>query len=139
MCFFLFWLISLPAIWFPIHTVYVSLSTFHFFACVPILRTPAQLNGVASSFFSSHILSNAVTDPASSTPFNHERYSRHLFTLKSIVTPIAGMTFFIWCIVKAKGVGPIISQPATIHGSDRSWAMIVSLMSAISNMATLVT
>lgn len=23
MCFFLFWLISLPAIWFPIHTVYV--------------------------------------------------------------------------------------------------------------------
>jgi len=22
MCFFLFWLISLPAIWFPIHTMY---------------------------------------------------------------------------------------------------------------------
>ncbi|KAH6906693.1 permease for cytosine/purines, uracil, thiamine, allantoin-domain-containing protein [Coprinopsis sp. MPI-PUGE-AT-0042] len=47
-CFFLFWLISLPAIWFPIHQI------------------------------------------------------RHLFTFKSIVTPIAGIAFFIWCIVKAK-------------------------------------
>ncbi|KAF9482302.1 hypothetical protein BDN70DRAFT_443613 [Pholiota conissans] len=85
MCFFLFWLISLPAIWFPIHQI------------------------------------------------------RHLFTLKSIVTPIAGLTFFVWCIVKAKGVGPIIHQPSTLHGSDLSWGMVVSLMSCISNMATLVT
>ncbi|KAH9478740.1 Uracil permease [Psilocybe cubensis] len=85
MCFFLFWLISLPAIWFPIHQI------------------------------------------------------RHLFTLKSIVTPIAGITFFIWCIVKAKGVGPIISRPSEIHGSELGWAMVVSLMSCISNMATLVT
>ncbi|KAJ7512732.1 permease for cytosine/purines, uracil, thiamine, allantoin-domain-containing protein [Mycena galericulata] len=85
MCFFLFWLISLPAIWFPIHQI------------------------------------------------------RHLFTVKSIVAPIAGITFFIWCIVKAKGVGPIIRQPGTLHGSDLSWAMVSSLMSCISNMATLVT
>ncbi|KAJ3564149.1 hypothetical protein NP233_g8481 [Leucocoprinus birnbaumii] len=85
MCFFLFWLISLPAIWFPIHKI------------------------------------------------------RHLFTLKSIVAPTAGITFFIWCIVKAKGVGPIISRPGTIHGSELGWGMVVSLMSCISNMATLVT
>ncbi|KAF8191801.1 permease for cytosine/purines, uracil, thiamine, allantoin-domain-containing protein [Pholiota molesta] len=85
MCFFLFWLISLPAIWFPIHQI------------------------------------------------------RHLFTLKFIVTPTAGLVFFIWCIVKAKGVGPIISQPSTLHGSDLSWSMLVSLMSCVSNMATLVT
>ncbi|KAJ7753361.1 permease for cytosine/purines, uracil, thiamine, allantoin-domain-containing protein [Mycena maculata] len=85
LCFFLFWLISLPAIWFPIHQI------------------------------------------------------RHLFTVKSIVAPIAGITFFIWCIVKAKGVGPIIRQPGTLHGSDLSWAMVSSLMSCISNMATLVT
>jgi len=65
--------------------------------------------------------------------------SRHLFTVKSIVTPIAGITFFIWCIVKAKGVGPIIHQPSTLHGSDLGWGMVVSLMSCISNMATLVT
>lgn len=85
MCFFLFWLISLPAIWFPIHQI------------------------------------------------------RHLFTLKSIVTPIAGITFFIWCIVKAHGVGPIIKRPASVHGSELSWHMVTSLMSCISNMATLVT
>ncbi|KDR80376.1 hypothetical protein GALMADRAFT_223259 [Galerina marginata CBS 339.88] len=85
LCFFLFWLISLPAIWFPIHQI------------------------------------------------------RHLFTLKSIVTPIAGITFFIWCIVKAKGVGPIISRPSTVHGSELGWSMVASIMSCISNMATLVT
>lgn len=65
--------------------------------------------------------------------------SRHLFTLKFIVTPTAGLVFFVWCIVKAKGVGPIISQPSTLHGSDLSWSMLVSLMSCVSNMATLVT
>ncbi|KAJ7599114.1 permease for cytosine/purines, uracil, thiamine, allantoin-domain-containing protein [Mycena floridula] len=83
MCFFLFWLISLPAIWFPIHQI------------------------------------------------------RHLFSVKAVVAPLAGITFFIWCIVKAKGVGPIIHQPATLHGSELSWTMVSSLMSAIANMATL--
>ena len=66
-------------------------------------------------------------------------HSRHLFTLKSVVAPVAGITFFIWCIVKAKGVGPIISRPSTVHGSELGWDMVVSLMSCISNMATLVT
>lgn len=84
MCFFLFWLISLPAIWFPIHK------------------------------------------------------TRHLFTAKAIVVPIAGIAFFIWAIVKAKGVGPIIHQPAKLHGSELAWVMVQSLMSCISNMATLV-
>ncbi|SRR6266576_3167500 len=68
----------------------------------------------------------------------HAITSRHLFTVKAIVAPTAGIVFFIWCIVKAKGVGPIISQPATVHGSELGWAMIVSLMSCISNMVTLI-
>ncbi|KAG8825648.1 hypothetical protein FRC19_010852 [Serendipita sp. 401] len=84
MCFFLFWFISLPAIWFPIHKI------------------------------------------------------RHLFTAKAIFAPTAGIVFFIWAIVKAKGVGPIVRQPSTIHGSELGWKMVVSLMSCISNMATLV-
>ncbi|KAK2462998.1 hypothetical protein APHAL10511_004985 [Amanita phalloides] len=84
MCFFLFWLISLPALWFPIHRI------------------------------------------------------RHLFTIKAVIAPIAGIVFFIWCIVKAHGIGPILSRPATIHGSDLGWAMIVSIMSCISNMLTVV-
>ncbi|KIJ55807.1 hypothetical protein M422DRAFT_24323 [Sphaerobolus stellatus SS14] len=84
MGFFLFWLISLPAIWFPIHKI------------------------------------------------------RHLFTAKAIVVPIAGITFFVWSIIKAKGVGPIIHQPGTLSGSDLGWAMVTSVMSCVSNMATLV-
>ena len=65
--------------------------------------------------------------------------SRHFFTLKAIVAPIAGITFFIWCIVKAHGVGPIIHQPATLRGSALGWGMVSSTMSCVSNMATLVT
>ena len=103
MCFFLFWLISLPAIWFPIHKMCVYLKQ-----SFPLMLTERLL-------------------------------SRHLFTLKAIVAPTAGITFFIWTIVKAKGLGPIIHQPSSLHGSDLSWAMVVSLMSCVSNMATLVT
>ncbi|KAE9405020.1 hypothetical protein BT96DRAFT_988856 [Gymnopus androsaceus JB14] len=85
LAFFLFWLVSLPAIWFPVHQI------------------------------------------------------RHLFTVKAAITPIAGLVFFVWCIVKAKGVGPIIRQPGTMHGSELGWGMITNLMSCVSNMATLVT
>ena len=63
--------------------------------------------------------------------------SRHLFTAKAIFVPIAGISFFIWVVVKAKGVGPIIQQPSKLQGSDLGWSMVVSLMSCISNMATL--
>ncbi|PFH48677.1 hypothetical protein AMATHDRAFT_64898 [Amanita thiersii Skay4041] len=84
LCFFLFWFISLPVVWFPIHQV------------------------------------------------------RHLFTLKAIVAPTAGIVFFIWCIIKAKGVGPILSQPARVHGSELGWGMLESIRSCISSMATLI-
>ncbi|KAF8330117.1 permease for cytosine/purines, uracil, thiamine, allantoin-domain-containing protein [Amanita rubescens] len=84
MCFFLFWLISLPFIWFPIHQI------------------------------------------------------RHLFTIKAVIAPTAGIVLFIWCIVKAKGIGPILSQPATIHGSDLGWAMVVSITTCISTWSTLI-
>lgn len=82
--FFLFWIISLPAIWFPIHQI------------------------------------------------------RHLFTIKAIVVPIAGIAFFVWTIVKAHGFGPIIHQPASVRGSELGWAMVSSIMSCISNMVTLI-
>ncbi|KAF8299891.1 NCS1 nucleoside transporter family [Clavulina sp. PMI_390] len=82
--FFLFWFISLPAIWFPIHKI------------------------------------------------------RHLFTAKAIVVPIAGITFFVWAIVKAHGVGPIIHQPSKLHGSAKGWAMVSAFGSCMSNMATLI-
>ncbi|KAN0084349.1 Permease for cytosine/purines, uracil, thiamine, allantoin domain containing protein [Tylopilus felleus] len=84
-CFFLFWLLSLPLIWFPVHKI------------------------------------------------------RHFFVLKTVVTPTAAIVFLIWCIIKAHGIGPIVQQPSSIHGSNLAWAMVVSLMSCISNMVTLLT
>ncbi|KAH7400037.1 permease for cytosine/purines, uracil, thiamine, allantoin-domain-containing protein [Cadophora sp. MPI-SDFR-AT-0126] len=82
--FLLFWLLSLPAIWFPVHKI------------------------------------------------------RHLFTVKAYVVPTAGIAFFIWAIVRAKGIGPIVKQPNTSHGSKLAWGMVTGIMSAISNFATLI-
>ena len=82
--FFLFWLCSLPAIWFPVHKI------------------------------------------------------RHLFTVKAYFVPTAGVAYFIWTIVKAKGIGPIVHQPGTAQGSDLAWGMVSGIMSSIANFATLI-
>ncbi|KAJ2893845.1 Uracil permease [Zalerion maritima] len=82
--FFIFWLCSLPAIWFPVHKV------------------------------------------------------RHLFTIKSYFVPPAGLALFIWAVVRAGGVGPIVKQPASIQGSDLAWEFIKGVMSSIANFATLI-
>jgi hypothetical protein len=65
--------------------------------------------------------------------------SRHFFLAIPILMPIASITFLIWCIVKAHGIGPIIHQPSKLHGSKLGWAMVVSSMSCIANKVTLVT
>ncbi|SNX85339.1 probable uracil permease [Melanopsichium pennsylvanicum] len=68
----------------------------------------------------------------------HPSKIRLFFNFKSIVVPIAAIAFFVWSIVDAKGLGPIIHQPATLKGSKFGWQFMASLMSCISNMATLV-
>lgn len=82
--FFIFWLCSLPAIWFPVHQI------------------------------------------------------RHLFTVKSYFVPVAGVAFMIWAIVRAGGIGPIVKQSNTIHGSDLAWEFVKGVMSSIANFATLI-
>lgn len=82
--FVIFWLGSLPFIWFPVHRI------------------------------------------------------RHLFTVKSIVAPIGGIGLFVWCIVRAGGVGPIVKQGSTAQGSKLAWGIIAGIMSAVSNFATLI-
>lgn len=82
--FFLFWLCSLPAIWFPVHKI------------------------------------------------------RHLFTVKAFFVPVAGVTFFIWAIVKAHGIGPVVHQGSSKQGSALGWAMVQGIMSSIANFATLI-
>ncbi|KAL4934120.1 nucleobase cation symporter-1 family protein [Aspergillus undulatus] len=82
--FFLFWLLSLPALWFPVHQL------------------------------------------------------RHLFTVKSIYSPIAAIAFFAWAIARANGLGPIVNQSHTVHGSTLAWAVVKSLMSCMGNFAALI-
>ena len=82
--FFLFWLCSLPAIWFPVHQI------------------------------------------------------RHLFTVKAFFVPVAGVTYFIWAIVRAHGIGPIVHQGSSKHGSALGWAFVSGIMSSIANFATLI-
>ena len=82
--FFLFWICSLPAIWFPVHKI------------------------------------------------------RHLFTIKAYFVPPAGIAFFIWAIVRAHGIGPIVHQPAAKSGGALGWAVIQGIMSSIANFATLI-
>ncbi|KAF3398531.1 hypothetical protein F1880_006373 [Penicillium rolfsii] len=82
--FFLFWLLSLPALWFPVHKV------------------------------------------------------RHLFTVKAIYSPIAAIAFFAWAISRAHGIGPIVHQGSTAHGSTLAWAFVKGVMSCIGNFAALI-
>ncbi len=68
----------------------------------------------------------------------HPTKIRFFFNFKSVVVPIAAIAFFAWSIADAKGLGPIVNQPATLKGSAFGWQFVASLMSCISNMATLV-
>jgi len=63
---------------------------------------------------------------------------RHLITVKAYVVPTAGVAFFIWAVVRAKGLGPIVHQQGTLSGSALGWMMVRGIMSAIANFATLI-
>ncbi|KAK8056264.1 hypothetical protein PG993_001491 [Apiospora rasikravindrae] len=63
---------------------------------------------------------------------------RHLFTVKAYFVPCAGIAFFIWAIVRAGGVGPIVRQPSKKHGNELAWEFVKGVMSSIANFATLI-
>ncbi|KAJ5191458.1 uncharacterized protein N7498_010443 [Penicillium cinerascens] len=63
---------------------------------------------------------------------------RHLFTIKAYFSPACAIAFFGWAIARAHGLGPIITQPNTAHGSALGWAFIKSIMNCIANFAALV-
>jgi nucleobase:cation symporter-1, NCS1 family len=70
--------------------------------------------------------------------YPHVQTIRHLFTVKAFVVPVAGLTFFVWAIVRAHGIGPIVQKPGKAEGSVLAWAMIKGIMSSIANFATLI-
>ncbi|GAC99164.1 uracil permease [Pseudozyma hubeiensis SY62] len=91
--------------------------------------------GVTSQQFLSFFLFSLISVPLA---IIHPTKIRFFFNFKSIVVPIAAIAFFAWSIADAKGLGPIVHQPATLKGTKFSWQFLASLFSCISNMATLV-
>lgn len=63
---------------------------------------------------------------------------RHLFTVKAYFVPAAAVVYFGWAIGRAKGIGPIVKQPAKAQGSALAWAVVSGIMSGIANFATLI-
>ena len=91
--------------------------------------------GITTMDFVSFFLFSLISIPLICIPPGKIRL---FFNFKSVVVPIAAIAFFVWSVVDAKGLGPIIHQPATLKGSAFGWQFVASLMSCISNMATLV-
>lgn len=63
---------------------------------------------------------------------------RHLFTVKAYACSTAGIAFLVWTIVRAGGIGPVVDQKTSLHGSDHAWAFINSTMNCLANFATLI-
>lgn len=100
----------------------------------------SSLDKDLSGIDSGHYLGFVLFSLASLVPIYFPLHSiRHFFTLKAIVAPVAAIGLFGWCMHSAGGAGELLRTPATITGSALGWVFVANLMSAISNMATLVT
>lgn len=63
---------------------------------------------------------------------------RHMFSVKTIIMPIFGLTLFIWAIVQAKGFGPTFSKPTNItDGTPVAVVFLQAVTTAIGPMATM--
>jgi NCS1 family nucleobase:cation symporter-1 len=97
-------------------------------------------NGIPSSGTNTVAFVSFFLFWAGSLPFIYPPVQkiRHLFTVKAYFVPTAGIAFFIWAVVRAKGLGPIVKQQGNAHGSELGWLMVRGIMSAIANFATLI-
>ncbi|KAJ5787849.1 hypothetical protein N7457_002839 [Penicillium paradoxum] len=68
----------------------------------------------------------------------HPNRLRWLFTVKSIIVPIAWIAMLIWAFVSVKGGGGVFAQQApTVSGSKYSWLFLANMTSVLGNYATL--
>lgn len=100
---------------------------------VPNSMSPSS--GTTTKDFASFFLFWACSLPAIWFPVHK---IRHLFTAKAFFVPPAGVAFFIWAIVRAHGIGPIVHRGSKAHGGALGWAMVQGIMSSIANFATLI-
>lgn len=92
-------------------------------------------SGTTTKDFLSFFLFSLCSLPALYPPVHK---IRHLFTAKSLIVPVAGIAFFIWGVVRAKGLGPVVKKPNEIHGNELAWAIIKGIMSSIANFSALI-
>jgi NCS1 nucleoside transporter family len=68
----------------------------------------------------------------------HPNKLRWLFTIKSVLVPIAWIAILIWAFVAEKGGGGIFTkQSASVSGSKYSWLFLANMTSVLGNYATL--
>lgn len=68
----------------------------------------------------------------------HPNKLRWLFTIKSILVPIAWIAILIWAFVAEKdGGGVFTAQPSTLPSSKYSWLFLANMTSVLGNYATL--
>jgi NCS1 family nucleobase:cation symporter-1 len=68
----------------------------------------------------------------------HPNRLRWLFTVKSVLVPIAWIAILIWAFVAEKGGGGVFSkQTSTVSGSKYSWLFLANMTSVLGNYATL--
>lgn len=68
----------------------------------------------------------------------HPNRLRWLFTVKSVLVPIAWIAILIWAFVAEKDGGGIFAQQkASVSGSRYSWLFLANMTSVLGNYATL--
>lgn len=106
---------------------------------LPTSSASSSSPGDLSSFSGSLYIRSATSSPS--------RLSLHLSVdlLSSCVilvyfaAPLLMKASQGWCIAKAGGAGPLLSQGATKSGSQFGWAFTAAMMACLGNMATLIT
>lgn len=94
---------------------------------------PASSGTTTKDFLCFFLFWLAMIPAAATRPEN----IRHLFTVKAIIVPAAYVAFFAWSIHDANGLGPIVHQPATLHGAALGWTWVSAVMGQLSNFVTL--
>ncbi|KAJ5919321.1 hypothetical protein N7466_010264 [Penicillium verhagenii] len=68
----------------------------------------------------------------------HPNKLRWLFTVKSVLVPIAWISILIWAFVTEKGGGGVFqNKVASVSGSKYSWLFLANMTSVLGNYATL--
>ncbi|KAJ5110236.1 hypothetical protein N7532_002881 [Penicillium argentinense] len=68
----------------------------------------------------------------------HPNKLRWLFTVKSVLVPIAWIAILVWAFVAEKGGGGVFEQQrSSVSGSKYSWLFLANMTSVLGNYATL--